>query len=272
MNAQALFPTFPTLSNDEIYNIAPAVFAESPHAKTSPKYGFVPTIGVIETLRDEGWHVTKVQQAAGRAAGRQESNRHLVRMRHVDAPTKMAIGDSVPELVLTNSHNRTSCLTMHAGIFRFVCSNGMILADAMFDARKFRHNQDIYNDVIEGTYEVIEEVPMITESITRFRELVLDENAQQEFGNRAIELLPPAKSVIDPFEIIRPRRNEDRDPNMWNILNATQENIIKGGYVAKNEEKNSTIKRRGVTCPYKSVQLNKAVWEIASDFALELAA
>ena len=37
-----------------------------------------------------------------------------------------------PELFLVNIHDRSSAYQLHAGIFRFVCSNGMILADSVF--------------------------------------------------------------------------------------------------------------------------------------------
>jgi hypothetical protein len=45
-----------------------------------------------------------------------------------------------PELVLINSHDRSSAYQLHAGLFRFGCGDGMIVADATFEPISIRHS------------------------------------------------------------------------------------------------------------------------------------
>ena len=66
-----------------------------------------------------------------------------------------------PELVLVNTHDRSSAYHLHAGIFCFVCSNGMILADSVFARISITHLNFEPTKVIEASFEVVCEMPAI---------------------------------------------------------------------------------------------------------------
>ena len=90
-------------SLDQLREIAPSVFATEPADKVSSRYGFVPTVDVVEELSNRGL----VPVFAGQTISRDENNRpfakHLLRFRPQYAPT--VAGQSVPEVVLMNSHD-----------------------------------------------------------------------------------------------------------------------------------------------------------------------
>jgi hypothetical protein len=44
---------------------------------------------------------------------------------------------------------------MMAGMFRFVCANGMVCGDTLHDVR-VRHNGDAVNTIIDGAYTLLE--------------------------------------------------------------------------------------------------------------------
>jgi len=71
------------------------------------------------------------------------------------APRK--VGDVFPEVVLLNSPDGTSAYQLMAGTFRLVCLNGMVVADRDFGTIKVPHKGDIVNQVIEGSYTVLQE-------------------------------------------------------------------------------------------------------------------
>ena len=58
------------------------------------------------------------------------------------------------EIILLNSHDGTSSYQMLAGMFRFVCSNGLVCGDTVADVR-VPHKGDVSGQVIEGAYEVL---------------------------------------------------------------------------------------------------------------------
>src|SRR3546814_8105435 len=79
--------------------------------------------------------------------------KHMIRLRHANQ-----VNDSIAnEIILLNSHDGTSSYQMLAGAFRFVCSNGLVCGDAVADVR-IPHKGDITGQVIEGAYEVLDEI------------------------------------------------------------------------------------------------------------------
>lgn len=269
MNAIASSPSFKSLSMQQIGKMAPAIFADSASEKMSENYGFVRTADVIKEMMNEGWFPTTVHQASGRTEDRQRSNRHFVRFRHAD--NKPIYDDSYLEIVLMNSHNGAAAYQLHAGVFRLVCSNGMVVCDSMFEARKYRHNKESLDDIIEGTYEVIKEAPLITDSVRSLAGKKLNKSQRIEFGRRALQVLPESASKIEPEEIIVPRREEDAGNDLWRLFNVAQENIIRGGLQGVTAD-GRKVTRRGIGNPRQNVALNKALWQTADDYYQELVA
>ena len=82
---------------------------------------------------------------------RKAFTKHMVRFRREDVAVNS--GGIYPELVLVNSHDGLSSYRLMAGLFRVVCSNGMIVGRS-YDEVRVRHQGDILGNVIEGTYQV----------------------------------------------------------------------------------------------------------------------
>ncbi|MDP1007938.1 DUF932 domain-containing protein, partial [Klebsiella pneumoniae] len=64
-------------------------------------------------------------------------------------------GDEANEIILLNSHDGTSSYQMLAGMFRFVCHNGLVCGDTTADIR-VPHKGDVVSQVIEGAYGVLD--------------------------------------------------------------------------------------------------------------------
>src|SRR4051794_23840052 len=119
-----------TLDDDQLRRLAPSIFAASPWGRMSGRYRMVPTIEVVGLLRDKGFLPVRAEQSRTRIEGKGDFTRHLIRFRHGDHLSPLAVGAEVPELVLTNSHDGTSAYRFMAGVFRLVCSNGMVVQSA----------------------------------------------------------------------------------------------------------------------------------------------
>src|SRR4051794_12094622 len=121
-----------TLSHDQIRRVAPSVFAETPWSNMSDRYGFVPTVAVLGMLAGEGFYPVRAAQSKTRIEGKSDFTKHMIRFRHLDYLKPSQVGQELPELVLTNSHDGTSGYQLAAGIFRLVCSNGMVVQSSDF--------------------------------------------------------------------------------------------------------------------------------------------
>jgi hypothetical protein len=112
--------------------VAPSIFAAQAYSGMSARYAFIPTITVVEKMRSEGFLPVAAMQSRTRIEGKQDFTKHLIRFRDVrngDAPAIRTLGEVYPELVLTNSHDGASAYKLDAGLFRLVCTNGMVVSD-----------------------------------------------------------------------------------------------------------------------------------------------
>jgi hypothetical protein len=72
-------------------------------------------------------------------------------------------GKEVPEIILLNSHDGSSSYKMIPGMFRQVCSNGLV---AWKDLEiRVSHKGDIVGQVIEGAYTVLKTFDAVDENI-----------------------------------------------------------------------------------------------------------
>ena len=63
-------------------------------------------------------------------------------------------GHQVPEIILLNSHDGSSSYQMLPGLFRGVCTNGLVCGQSFGEVR-VPHKGNVVEKVIEGAYEVL---------------------------------------------------------------------------------------------------------------------
>jgi hypothetical protein len=263
------------LTNDQLMQRAPSVFAVEPWQKMSERYSFIPTIQVIEKMRSEGFQPVSAIQSRTRIEGKQDFTKHMIRfrdMRHGDAPAIRTLGTIYPELVLTNSHDGASAYKLDAGLFRLVCTNGMVVSAGNVSQINVRHSGDV-NQIIDASYSVIEEFPKVLASVESFSQLRLSAPQQQAYATAALALRYDDNTApVTAQQVVTPRRTEDRDANLWNTFNTVQEHMINGGLRGRNVETHRRLKTRPVSGISENTRLNKALWTLTEEMAKLLAA
>lgn len=249
------------LSNEQIARHAPSVLAEEPHQSRGERYSFIPTIRVLDGLRSEGFQPFEVRQTRVRDDDRAPYTKHMVRMRHASD----IAGEEVPELVLLNSHDGSSAYQLLSGIFRMVCSNGLIAGDLFGDVR-VRHSGKVVDDVIEGAVRILENTEQIASRVNTYKAITLDAQEQKIFANAALQLRWDEKPPVDAVEVLRPSRSSDAKPDLWRTFNRVQENIIKGG-LSGRAKTGRCMTTRGVSSVNENVRLNRALWTLADQMA-----
>ncbi|WP_150428683.1 DUF932 domain-containing protein [Dechloromonas sp. CZR5] len=248
------------LSDDQIRRVAPSIFADAPHESRSERYSYIPSAAVLAELRKEGFQPFMVTQTRVRDEGKREHTKHMIRLRHASQIN----GAEANEIVLLNSHDGTSSYQMLAGMFRFVCSNGLVCGDTVADVR-VPHKGDVAGHVIEGAYQVLGGFEQVKESRDLMRGITLDDGEAEVFARAALSLKyddldKPAP--ITESQILMPRRFDDRRPDLWSVFNRTQENLTKGGLHgrAANGRRQSTRPVQGID---QNIRLNRALWLLA---------
>lgn len=266
------------LTNDQLMAVVPSVFATEAHESRSARFAPIPTIQVVEGLRREGFEPFFAQQARTRVPGKAAFTKHMLRMRHRGLLNDN--GDAF-EIILVNANDGTSAYQMLPGFFRFVCANGLFTGET-FDEVKVRHSGNAIDDVIEGAYTVLENAPLITDQVSRWKGVTLTDGEQMAIAEAAHILRFPAAyaevegedaapkpAPIEARTLLRPLRYGDNKPDLWMTFNRVQENMIKGGQrgrtVTENGSRRTTV--RAVSGIDQNKALNRALWTLTERMA-----
>ncbi|AUY35717.1 TPA: DUF932 domain-containing protein [Pseudomonas aeruginosa] len=249
------------LSDDQIHRVAPSIFADAPHESRSQRYAYIPTATVLTELRKEGFQPFMVTQTRTRHEDRCDYTKHMIRLRHA---SQINARGEANEIILLNSHDGTSSYQMLAGMFRFVCSNGLVCGDTVADVR-VPHKGDVAGQVIEGAYQVLHGFDRALESRESMQAITLDEGEVEVFARAALSLKyddPDKPAPITESQILMPRRFDDRRPDLWMTFNRVQENLTKGGLSGRsaNGRRQQTRPVQGID---SDVRLNRALWLLA---------
>lgn len=263
------------LTLEEIGQHAPSALATRPFDAMSGKYGFVPTSGVIRAMIAAGFHPFSAVQSRTRVIGKGDFTKHMLRFRHSDVGP-LVVGDVIPEVVLINSHDGSSAYKLIAGLYRLVCSNGMLVSDGEIDAINIAHKGNIVQAVLDGSHRLIGETQKSLVTVRNWTRLQLTDGEQRAFAEAAhtLRFADSEGKVTTPItasQLLVPRRHEDIGSDLWRTLNRVQENVIVGGLSAIRRDAEGRRLRRVSTRRIKGidqdVRINKALWHLASRMA-----
>ena len=263
------------LTLESIKQVCPAVFAKGPHEDRGPRYRYVPTIRPLETLLANGWGVYEAsQQQALKVPSKNGFTKHMLRLRKLgDFDAKPNVGDGVPEVILINAHDGTSAYHLKAGYFRFVCSNGMMVGTSIAGFKVYHSvNRQTSQEVLEaGERLVTESFPAMIQHIDRFKRILVNTERQYQFAQRGMDLRYPG--VLAPFpasDLLTVRREDDREPSLWNILNRVQESVMYGGWTVKGQMSSRTSMVRPIERVSAVTAINTGLWDAAEALAEEI--
>ncbi len=248
------------LTREELMHHVPSVFGEDKHGSRSDRYAYIPTITLLENLQREGFQPFFACQSRVRDQDRREHTKHMLRLRR----TGQISLPQVPEIILINSHDGSSSYQMLPGIFRAICTNGMVCGQSFGEIR-VPHRGDVVEKVIEGAYEVLRVYDQVEEKRDAMHSLILPQPAQQALANAALKYrFGEDHQPVTVSQVLTPRRYEDRRDDLWTVYNRVQESLIKGGLSGRTAQgKNS--RTRAVTGIDGDVKLNRALWVMAEN-------
>jgi Domain of unknown function (DUF932) len=259
-----------TMTLEQIRRTSPSVFAERPWDMMSAKYRFFPTVHVVEGLMAQGFLPVRAQQSRTRLPDKGDFTKHLLRFRHASM-TEAKVDSTVPEIVLINSHDGTSAYRLSLGLFRVRCTNGLVVKSAEIEDIRVRHSgrESLIQDVIEGSYRIIEEAPKALAQVEQWQHLSLTPLEQEVLAEAALELRESALAV-EPRALLAPRRWEDgsahEDRDLWRTMNVTQENLMRGGVVGHTGQ-GQRRRLRSITSVDADTKLNRALWVLTERMA-----
>jgi len=158
---------------------------------------------------------------------------------------------------------------MLAGVFRFVCCNGLVCGTVANDIR-IPHKGNVQDEVIEGAFRVLDDFEAVDASTEAMKSLMLDPDEERAFATAALALRyagrtegqPPAPITVD--QLLQARRPEDSGQSLWQSFNRVQENALRGGQPGRSTQ-GRRIRTREVASIDRGVSLNRALWVLAEE-------
>lgn len=254
------------LSTDQLMRAVPSAFAEAAHDSRSDRYAYIPTSSIIQGMRNEGFLPVKATQANARDDAKKGHTKHMIRFRREDQLAQ----SEAREIIMINSHDGTSAYKLSAGIFRLVCSNGLVVGNE--DTRQtIRHSGNALGEVIEGACRIVDTFDTVSSEIELMKSATLAQPLMLAFANAAIEArFDTDEKPVTAEQVLRPRRNADTGADTWTVFNRIQENIIKGGLYGTSKDAHGRTQRRR-TREVKGIDqndtLNRALWRLSVEVA-----
>jgi len=255
------------LTNDEILEKTPSIFTKTPSNEVSKHYTHIPTIKVIEDMRTLGWDVINTQEVNARKG--KGFQKHLVVFRNNDIVINGSDGDIVyPQILLTNSHDGKNSFKFQAGLFRLVCSNGLVIATTQFEAVKMRHMGYTFEELQINIREMVEKLPLTVESMNKMKSTEIEQEKAIDFAKECLKTRFKEDELkrikIDINDLLTPTRPEDQGKDLWSIFNVVQEKIIDGDF--KYISGGKVRKARRIKNFIQDQKVNSELFEVALNY------
>lgn len=256
---------------EEVKKNAPQAFAATPRPGVSKKYSFLPTSRIIEDMDRLGWKVCQAKANRSRKAVTAEFGNHVIKFFHPDVFIKDQEGnvESYINVVVMNNHMGMGSFKFELGIFRLVCSNGLVIKDKDMGSFNLRHTGYTFEQLQETLNQAIERLPDVVGRINQFNQVIMSKEAQKEFAQKAFALRSYQERQLTEEELnefLAPRRKEDQGDSLWTVLNRVQESVMKGGFHILNA-KGKLRKAKSIKNIQKDLQLNQQIWELGMQYA-----
>ena len=232
------------LSKEQLQEIVPVAFATEPtNPNVSTKYLHVNTETIIDDLATLGWK--PVTAAMRKSRGKDTIfSKHMISFQNPDIMIKGKEGDDAfPRIIMTNSHDGFNAFQFKVGIFRLVCSNGLVIADEEFSDFKIRHKGYTFDELRNVVNQAVKDLPNKVEVLNKMKAKELTQEEKNKLALDAMLIragITPDSKEAKKFEydeetiedILEPTRDEDKGNDLWRVFNVVQEKITQGGFSA----------------------------------------
>lgn len=259
--------------SQDAVNLNNPINALSGHDAVSEKYQHGNSLDLIAKIESQGFTLIDTSYAKVRNKNKSGFQKHVMIFEH---ETQGFIDDhNRVRLLVTNSHDRSSSLVFNVGVYRTVCSNGLVVGDTYFE-RRIKHIGTDFNVLVEtGLEDMLERFRIVADKVKVMQSIRLSDNQVKELTYRvALKRLEKVEG-LQTFNVdyATPQREEDKGNTLYNVFNRAQEVALKGGLAyrtMKVDEDNVIAFKNGTTRAVKEIdaskKLNKFIWEIAESY------
>ena len=264
------------MNKEQLREICPLAFAEAPtNPDVSKRYLFVNTETIVDDLDKLGWKPVQAAQRKSRGNGGTIFSKHMVAFQNPDIKIKGSDGDdSFPRIIMTNSHDGMQAFKFSVGIFRLVCSNGLVVADEQFSDFKIKHKGYTFGELRDVVNQAVADLPNKVQVLNdmKNRTLTQDEKNKLALDSMLVRAgIEPGSEKATKFnyddetieDILDPKRKEDKGDDLWRVFNVIQEKITQGEFHAALRGA-KVRKVRKIKSFEKDIKVNQELFKLAT--------
>lgn len=266
----AKFNSLTPLTPEQILEAAPQVYTQAPYDKTSKKYTFIPTYQIIEDMKTLGWEVSDAKAMKSTDEIQSKYGKHLVKFFNPNIFISDGQGgvEAYPQIVILNNHRGWGRFKFEIGVFRLVCSNGLVVKDRDMGSFVMRHLGYSFEELKKLVGDAVAALPDVVQKINVLSERVMTAKEQAEFAKKALQVrLGEERECTDDEvrQVLQSTRKEDDGNTLWKVFNRVQEHLVKGGFETTTAT-GGARKVRKITNILKDLELNQELWSLTEEY------
>jgi hypothetical protein len=228
-----------TLDNNNIINVQ----------KIKQKEFYIPTLDLVTKLQDEGWRLSGV--AEHRSKNRKITNNY-VQMQHPDfaVQNKQGKNEAFTSITLSNSNSGAQPLQMSLGMFRQVCSNGLIAYDQHAESENIKHTEINYRDLDRFVSTMNSKANKLLTEVNEMKHRGISMKDLRKLATEAYLLRYDNLEDINIDDLFAVNRVEDESNDLWTVFNRIQENLT-----------------HDITNMKEDIKLNQQLFKLVETFA-----
>lgn len=203
-----------TLDNNNIRNVQ----------RIKQKEFYIPTLDVVTKLQDEGWKLSGVAEQRGK---NRKITSNYVQLQHPDFAVQNNKGkdEAYTSITISNSCNGAKPLQMSLGMFRQVCTNGLVTYDQHAESQNIKHTEINYRDLDRFVTTMNSKADKLLHEVNEMKHKGLSIEDMRKLAREAASLRYTNLDEINIDDIFAVNRIEDESNDLWTVFNRIQENL-----------------------------------------------
>jgi hypothetical protein len=185
---------------------------------------YIPTLDIVKKFQNEGWQIKGVNEQRGK---NRKISSNYIQLHHPDFAVKNNKGkdEAFTSITISNSCNGAKPLQMNLGIYRQVCSNGLVRFDQHGETEKIKHIEINANNLDRFLVPINNKVDKMLAEITEMKHRGLSAEDMKKLATEAASLRYANLDDINIDDLLAINRVEDESNDLWTVFNRIQENL-----------------------------------------------
>jgi hypothetical protein len=219
--------------------------------KIKQKSTYINPLEIVKILQEDGWKLKGVDEHRN---NKRQIVSHYLDLQHPDFIIKdiNGKGTSLASIKIQNNCSGNKPIQLNLGMYRQVCSNGLIAKTDISKSSIPHINMD-YNTLYNKIQNLQSEIEPTLKYFQNFQNYTLTEAQMNKFLHEAVRLRYNEKELekVNINSLLLPNRKEDEGNNLFNVFNRVQENLT------------SNIKNNN-----QDILLNQQLFSLADQYAV----